>query len=83
MNDMSATRDAMSASLKGPSDTQPSLRTWLEELEAAGELKSIDTKVDWDEEIGAIARVNLSLGGPALLVRQHQGLRGRAAAPGS
>ncbi len=45
----------------------PSLRTWLDELERAGQLSRVSAKVDWDEEIGAIARVNLALAGPALL----------------
>lgn len=43
------------------------MRTWLATLEAAGQLSTVTAKVDWDEEIGAIARVNLSVGGPALL----------------
>lgn len=45
----------------------PSLRSWLAELEAAGQLARIGAKVDWEEEIGAIARANLAQGGPALL----------------
>ncbi|HUE26822.1 MAG TPA: hypothetical protein VMP89_08615, partial [Solirubrobacteraceae bacterium] len=36
-------------------------------LDAADQLRRITTSVDWDEEIGAITRANLSLGGPALL----------------
>src|SRR5512146_2348466 len=45
----------------------PNLRTWLGELEAAGQLARVTAKVDWEEEIGAIARANLAQGGPALL----------------
>ncbi|MCV6973387.1 UbiD family decarboxylase [Mycobacterium bourgelatii] len=36
-------------------------------LKTAGQLRHITARVDWDEEIGAITRANLSLGGPALL----------------
>ena len=64
MNEMTSSKPA---GAKHPSPDQPSLRTWLDQLEAAGELARIGTEVDWDEEIGAIARVNLSRGGPALL----------------
>ncbi len=32
------------------------LRTWLDRFEAAGELKRIKAEVNWDREIGAIAR---------------------------
>jgi 4-hydroxy-3-polyprenylbenzoate decarboxylase len=39
----------------------------LATLEAAGQLRRVTASVDWDEEIGAITRANLSLGGPALL----------------
>jgi len=54
-------------------DDSPSLRQWLETLEAAGELARIKAKVDWDLEIGAIARVNLSQGGPGLLFENIKG----------
>lgn len=47
--------------------TRPSLRTWLAQLEQAGQLHRIETRVDWDQEIGAISRVNVSQGGPGLL----------------
>lgn len=43
------------------------LREWINVLEAEGELKRIKAEVDWNLELGAIARVNLALGGPALL----------------
>ncbi len=45
----------------------PSLRSWIATLEAAGQLRHIAAEVDWDQEISAITRVNLSLGGPGLL----------------
>ncbi|MFA1705841.1 UbiD family decarboxylase [Mycobacterium intracellulare] len=48
-------------------ETGPDLRSWLSTLEAAGQLRRITASVDWDEEIGAITRANLSLGGPGLL----------------
>ncbi|MBI4969144.1 MAG: UbiD family decarboxylase [Rhodospirillales bacterium] len=48
-------------------ESGPSLRTWLADLEKAGELRRIGAKVDWDQEIGALARINLSMGGPGLL----------------
>jgi UbiD family decarboxylase len=51
----------------GDHDTGPDLRSWLATLDAADQLRRITTSVDWDEEIGAITRANLSLGGPALL----------------
>ncbi|MYU21134.1 UbiD family decarboxylase [Streptomyces sp. SID8352] len=46
---------------------EPDLRTWLDVLEAAGQLAHVRSRVDWDEEIGAITRATLALGGPALL----------------
>ncbi|WP_110917462.1 UbiD family decarboxylase [Mycolicibacterium holsaticum] len=47
--------------------TGPDQRTWIAALEAANQLCRVTAPVDWDEEIGAITRANLSLGGPALL----------------
>jgi 4-hydroxy-3-polyprenylbenzoate decarboxylase len=44
-----------------------SLRSWMRDLQSAGELRRIRAKVDWDQEIGALARINLSMGGPAML----------------
>ncbi|MFQ5617066.1 MAG: UbiD family decarboxylase, partial [Anaerolineales bacterium] len=43
------------------------LRQWLALLEQAGELRRISAEVDWDREIGAIARKVLERKGPALL----------------
>ena len=51
----------------GPAQEGPSLRSWLDELDAAGQLRRVRAKVDWEEEIGAIARANLAQAGPALL----------------
>ena len=48
-------------------DTGPDLRSWLATLEGADQLARIKAAVDWNEEIGAITRANLSLDGPALL----------------
>lgn len=48
-------------------DREPSLRSWLRDLEIAGQLRRVRAEVDWNEEIGALARVNLALAGPALL----------------
>src|SRR5437016_1015739 len=56
-------------------DTGPSLRSWIAQLEAAGELKRVAAEVDWDQEIGAITRVNLGLQGPALLFEAIKGYR--------
>jgi 4-hydroxy-3-polyprenylbenzoate decarboxylase len=50
-----------------------SLRSWLRDLARAGQLRRIDCEVDADLEIGAIARVNLSLAGPALLFENIRG----------
>ncbi len=43
------------------------LRQWLTVLEKEGELRRITARVDWDREIGAIARRVLEKKGPALL----------------
>ena len=55
-------------------ETDPSLRSWIAALEAAGELQRVKARVDWDGEIGAVTRANLALAGPALLfenIRDH------------
>lgn len=51
----------------GGQETGPDQRSWLATLEAAGQLRRVTVPVDWNEEIGAITRANLALGGPALL----------------
>src|ERR1700731_3166380 len=44
------------------------LRGWLAALEAGGELRQIDAQVDWNIELGTIARLAQGAGtGPALL----------------
>jgi 4-hydroxy-3-polyprenylbenzoate decarboxylase len=48
-------------------DAGPSMRSWLAQLEAAGELRRIGAEVDWDLELGGIARINIAQRGPALL----------------
>ncbi len=51
------------------------LRTWLDRFEAAGELKRIRAEVNWEREIGAIARRSFTTKGPALLfenIKDHQ-----------
>lgn len=56
----------------------PDLRSWLATLEAADELHRVTAPVDWDQEIGAITRATLALGGPALLfdnIVDHQDTR--------
>ena len=45
----------------------PSMRSWMKTLEDAGQLSRVQAEVDWDQEIGAIARVNISQKGPGLL----------------
>jgi 4-hydroxy-3-polyprenylbenzoate decarboxylase len=57
---------------------RPSLRSWLEQLDTAGELRRVKAEVDWDQEIGALTRITLGLGGPALLfenIKDHQTTR--------
>ena len=59
------------------------LRTWLEKFEAAGELKRISAEVDWNCEIGTIARRSFTTKGPALLfenIKDHHNTRGRRVA---
>jgi UbiD family decarboxylase len=49
------------------------LRQWLALLEKEGELRRIGVEVDWDREIGAIARRVLEKKGPALLFERIRG----------
>jgi 4-hydroxy-3-polyprenylbenzoate decarboxylase len=51
------------------------LRTWLERFESAGELKRIKAEVDWEREIGTIARRSFTKKGPALLFESIKGHR--------
>jgi len=50
-----------------PASSGIDMRSWMRDLEIAGLLRRVKAEVDWDEEIGALARINLALGGPALL----------------
>ena len=43
------------------------MRDWMAKIEEVGELKRITAEVDWDLELGAIARRVSSQEGPALL----------------
>ncbi len=59
-------------------DEGPSLRSWLRQLDQAGQLRRVKAEVDWDQEIGALARITIGLGGPALLfenIKDHQETR--------
>jgi 4-hydroxy-3-polyprenylbenzoate decarboxylase len=49
------------------------LREWLERLSKEGELRRITAQVDWDREIGAVARRVLEKRGPALLFENIKG----------
>src|SRR5215831_14132978 len=51
------------------------LREWIARLEKEGEIRRVSALVDWDREIGAIARRVLEKKGPALLfdnIKDHQ-----------
>ncbi|MCY4309839.1 MAG: UbiD family decarboxylase [Rhodospirillaceae bacterium] len=53
----------------------PSMRNWLATLDSNNQLRQIDTLVDWNEEIGAIARINIAQQGPGLYfsnIRDYQ-----------
>jgi 4-hydroxy-3-polyprenylbenzoate decarboxylase len=55
------------------------MRQWMGVLEKEGELRRITAEVDWDREIGAIARRVLEKKGPALLFENIKGYqRGRS-----
>ncbi|MBI4465415.1 MAG: UbiD family decarboxylase [Acidobacteria bacterium] len=49
------------------------LRTWLDRFEASGELRRIKAEVNWDREVGTIARRSFTSKGPALLFENIQG----------
>ncbi len=49
------------------------MREWMRLLEKAGELRRITAEVDWDREIGAVARRVLEKKGPALLFENIKG----------
>ena len=51
------------------------LRTWIAQLEAAGELKRVKARVDWNDEISQVIRRVYAQSGPALLfenIKDHQ-----------
>src|SRR5262245_50075383 len=52
------------------------MRAWLALLDKAGELRRVAAEVDWDREIGAVARRVLERKGPALLFENITGYRG-------
>src|SRR5215468_4315525 len=49
------------------------MREWVARLDKAGELRRITAEVDWDRELGAIARRVLEKKGPALLFERIKG----------
>ncbi|MFH1336709.1 MAG: UbiD family decarboxylase, partial [Candidatus Zixiibacteriota bacterium] len=51
------------------------MRAWIQKLEEEGELKRIQTEVDWNLEIGGILREVCDRCGPALLfenIKDHK-----------
>jgi 4-hydroxy-3-polyprenylbenzoate decarboxylase len=56
------------------------MREWIDKLEKEGELARIKTEVDWDLEIGGIAREAADRAGPALLfenIKDHKNTIGK------
>ncbi len=56
------------------------LREWLDVLEKNDELSIVKAEVDWNLELGAIARENMDRGGPALLfenIKDHKDTVGK------
>ena len=51
------------------------MREWIARLDKEGELRRITAEVDWDREVGAIARRVLEKRGPALLFEAIKGYR--------
>jgi 4-hydroxy-3-polyprenylbenzoate decarboxylase len=49
------------------------MREWMSLLEKARELRRVTAEVDWDREIGAVARRVLEKKGPALLFENIKG----------
>lgn len=52
----------------------PSLREYIDELKALGEIQEIDTEVDWNLEMGAIIRRSYELRAPAPLFHRIHGI---------
>ena len=55
------------------------MRQWIALLEKEGELRRITAEVDWDRELGAMARRVLEKKGPALLFENIKGYAAAAA----
>jgi UbiD family decarboxylase len=55
-----------------------SLRDWIKKIEEFGQLKHVTAEVDWDQEIGAIARRMARDEGPALLFENIKGYQNKA-----
>lgn len=53
-----------------------SLREYIEELRALGDVQPIDEEVDWNLEIGAIIRRSYDLAAPAPLFNRIKGYEG-------
>ena len=51
------------------------LRQWMALLDKEGELRRVEAEVDWDRELGAVARRVLEHRGPALLFERITGYR--------
>ena len=51
------------------------MRQWIGLLEKENELARVRAEVDWDREIGAIARRVLEKKGPAILFERIKGYR--------
>jgi RNase P subunit RPR2 len=52
------------------------MREWMSLLEKAGELRRVAVEIDWNREIGAVARRVLEKKGPALLFENIKGYSG-------
>ncbi|MEH6581179.1 MAG: UbiD family decarboxylase [Halioglobus sp.] len=53
--------------------TEISMRSFIADLEAVGDLHRVEAEVDWNLEIAGISRVNLGQEGPALLFENIKG----------
>jgi UbiD family decarboxylase len=51
------------------------LREWIRRLDKEGEVRRVTAEVDWDRELGAVARRVLEKKGPALLFEAIKGYR--------
>src|SRR5438105_9665565 len=51
------------------------MREWITRLDTEGELRRVTAEVDWDRELGAIARRVLEKKGPAILFEAIKGYR--------